>query len=55
MAKKQGRKNSDKLVVTLDKLLQNRISRMEDEFTIMKMDINRVKQVIKDKLGVDLS
>jgi hypothetical protein len=47
-------KKFDKLVTTLDKFLK-RMTDMEDEFTIMKMDINRVKQVIKDKLGVDLT
>ncbi len=47
-------KKFDKLVTTLDKFLK-KMTDMEDEFTIMKMDINRVKQVIKDKLGVDLT
>lgn len=28
---------------------------MEDEFAMMRNDINRVKKVIKEKLGVDLT
>ncbi|MBI1971273.1 MAG: hypothetical protein HYS52_00275 [Candidatus Wildermuthbacteria bacterium] len=43
----------DKLTTTLDKFLK-RMTDMEDEFTLMKQDINRVKQVLKAKLGVDL-
>jgi len=43
----------DKLTTTLDKFLK-RMTDMEDEFTLMKQDINRVKQVLKTKLGVDL-
>ncbi len=27
---------------------------MEDEFAMMQKDLKRVKQVIKEKLGVDL-
>ena len=27
---------------------------MEDEFTMMKNDLNRMKKVIREKLGVDL-
>lgn len=44
----------DKLTTTLDKFLK-RMTDMEDEFTIMKHDLNRVKSVLKEKLGVDLS
>ena len=44
----------DKLTTTLDKFLK-RMTDMEDEFTIMKHDLKRVKSVLKEKLGVDLS
>lgn len=30
------------------------VTKLEQEFTMMKEDINRVKTVIKEKLGVDL-
>ena len=30
------------------------VTKLEDEFTIMKEDIKRVKEAIKEKLGVDL-
>lgn len=43
----------DKLIITLDKFLK-RMTDMEDEFTMMKNDLNRVKKVIKEKLGVEL-
>ena len=44
----------EKLTTTLDNFLK-RLTDMEDEFTIMKLDINRMKKVIREKLGVDLS
>jgi len=44
----------DKLTTTLDKFLQ-RMTDLEDEFTMMKHDLNRMKKVIKEKLGVDLT
>ena len=44
----------DKLITTLDHFLK-RMTDIEDEFTIMKHDLNRVKAVIKEKLGVDLT
>lgn len=44
----------DKLVTTLDKFLK-RLTDIEDEFEIMKFDINRLKKVVREKLGVDLS
>ena len=47
-------KKLDKLTTTLDKFLK-RMTDMEDEFEIMKHDLNRVKTVLKEKLGVDLS
>lgn len=43
----------DQLITTLDKFLK-RLADLEDEFTIMKEDLNRVKRVVRDKLGVDL-
>lgn len=43
----------DKLTTTLDKFLK-RMTDMEDEFTLMKQDINRLKKVIQEKLGVNL-
>jgi len=30
------------------------VTKLEDEFTIMKEDLKRVKETIKEKLGVDL-
>jgi molybdopterin converting factor small subunit len=44
----------DKLTTTIDKFLV-RLTRMEDEFEIMKFDINRLKKVVGEKLGVDLT
>ena len=44
----------DRLVTTLDKFLK-RLTDIEDELEIVKLDINRLKKVIKEKLGVDLS
>ena len=43
----------DDLTTTLDKFLK-RMTDMEDEFTMMRNDLNKVKKVIKEKLGVDL-
>lgn len=43
----------DRLITTLDSFLK-RMTDMEDEFTIMKHDLNRVKKVIREKLGVDI-
>ncbi len=43
----------DRLITTLDKFLK-RLTDIEDEFTIMKADINRLKKVISEKLGVEL-
>lgn len=43
----------DRLVTTLDGFLK-RLTDTEDEFEMMKADINRMKKVIKEKLGVDL-
>lgn len=44
----------DKLTSTLDNFLK-RLTDMEDEFEIMKFDLNRMKKVIREKLGVDLT
>jgi len=44
----------DQLITTLDKFLK-RLTNIEDELEIMKLDINRLKKVIKEKLGVDLT
>ena len=43
----------DALITTLDRFLK-RMTDMEDEFTIIKHDLNKVKKVIKEKLGVEL-
>lgn len=43
----------DRLTNTLDKFLK-RLTAMEDEFEIMKSEINQLKRVIREKLGVDL-
>lgn len=43
----------DQLITTLDKFLK-RLKELEDEFEMMKLDINRLKKVIREKLGVDL-
>lgn len=44
----------DRLTTTLDGFLK-RLTAAEDEFDVMKLDINRMKKVIREKLGVDLS
>jgi hypothetical protein len=44
----------DKLTTTLDAFLK-RMTDMEDEFAMMRNDINRMKKVIKEKLGVELA
>ncbi len=43
----------DKLTSTLDRFLK-RLTDLEDEFEIMKLDLNRMKRVIREKLGVEL-
>lgn len=43
----------EKLINTLDVFLK-RTTALEDEFEMMKLDLNRVKQVIRTKLGVKL-
>ncbi|MEK7664450.1 MAG: hypothetical protein AAB340_03395 [Patescibacteria group bacterium] len=44
----------DKLITILDGFLK-RMTDIEDEFAMMRHDINRMKKVIKEKLGVELS
>ncbi|MCX6767021.1 MAG: hypothetical protein NT170_04610 [Candidatus Moranbacteria bacterium] len=43
----------ERLINTMDKFLKRTLD-LEDEFTFMKHDLNRVKAVIQEKLGVDL-
>ena len=43
----------DKLTETLDHFLK-RLTDFEDEFVIMKSEMRRLKEVIKEKLGVDI-
>ena len=43
----------DRLITTLDKFLK-KTSDLEDEFIIMKADLNRLKKVVSAKLGVEL-
>ena len=43
----------DELTKTLDKFLK-RVSDIEEEFIFMKADLNRVKAVLREKLGVVL-
>lgn len=43
----------NQLITTLDKFLK-RLTNLEDEFVMMKLDINRMKKIIREKLGVDL-
>jgi len=44
----------DKLITTFDKFLK-RLTNIEDEMEIIKLDINRLKKVVREKLGVNLS
>jgi len=44
----------DKLRNSIDKFVEL-YTKQEQEFTIMKSDIRKIKQVIKEKLGVNLS
>ena len=46
-------KKIEKLIDTLDKFLK-RTTDLEDEFEMMKHDLNRVKRIIQQKLGVEL-
>jgi len=46
-------KKLDRLTATLDRFLK-RMTDMEDEFKMMKIDINRLKRIISEKLGVEI-
>jgi len=46
--------NGLKLITTPEHFLK-RMTDLGDEFTVMKHDLNRVKEVIREKLGVDLT
>jgi Zn-dependent M32 family carboxypeptidase len=43
----------DQLITTLDKFLK-RLTDLEDEFTVMKAEIRKIKEVLKEKLGVEI-
>jgi cysteine sulfinate desulfinase/cysteine desulfurase-like protein len=43
----------DRLTTTLDKFLK-RMTDMKEEFTFMKNDVNRIKAVLREKLGVSI-
>lgn len=43
----------DRLINTLDRFLK-RVTDVETEFEMMRIDINRMKKIIKEKLGVEL-
>ena len=55
LARMEARINAkiEKLTDILDKFLK-RMTDLEDEFELMKHDINRIKKVVKEKLGVNL-
>jgi hypothetical protein len=44
----------EKLVMAIDRFLK-KTTDLEDEFEIMKFDINRLKKVVREKLGVKLA
>jgi len=46
-------KKLDRLINTLDKFLK-RMTDIEDEFKMMKADINRLKKIISEKLGIEI-
>ena len=43
----------DQLITTLDRFLK-RLTDTEDEFAIMKKDLNQIKEVLKEKLDIDI-
>jgi cysteine sulfinate desulfinase/cysteine desulfurase-like protein len=43
----------DRLTTTLDRFLK-RMTDVEEEFTFMKNDVNRIKAVLREKLGVSI-
>ena len=47
-------KKLDKLMTALDNFLKQ-LSDYKDEFIILRSQVDRIKQVLKEKLGVDLS
>ena len=48
------REQIQQLTITLDKFLKQ-LTDFKEEFEIMKGEIRRMKEVIKDKLGVEIS
>jgi hypothetical protein len=46
-------KKIEKLIDTLDKFLK-RTTDLEDEFALMKHDLNRVKKIIQQKLQIEM-
>jgi len=44
----------EKLVMAIDRFLK-KTTDLEDEFEIMKFDINQLKKVVREKLGVKLA
>lgn len=46
------REQIQQLTITLDKFLK-RLTDHEEEFTILKSEMKQVKQVLKEKLGID--
>ena len=47
-------KRLDKLVTTLDSFLK-RMTDHEDEFAILKAEINQIKHVLKSNFGIEIS
>jgi len=47
-------KNFDKLTTLIDKFV-NLYTKQEQEFKIMKYELNQIKKVIKDKLGIEIA
>jgi len=47
-------KKIDKLITLVDKFV-NLYTRQEQEFKVMKYEINKIKEVIKEKLGIEIS
>ena len=43
----------DRLTTTLDRFLK-RMNDVEEEFTFMKNDVNRIKAVLREKLGLTI-
>ena len=46
-------KKIDKLITLVDKFV-NLYTKQEQEFKIMKYEINKIKEIIKEKLGVEI-